>query len=59
MRSQMTLQKPRSRERLAAKFALAHLVVGPHVHRIGWHRHIDLFAGGTLLGLLVIERPRK
>lgn len=49
----VSLQKPRTAETFAAIVALAALIVGPHVHRIGGHADVQLVAVWTASGLFV------
>lgn len=51
----MPLKQPRSRKALAAKWALASLVMRPNVHGVGGHGHICFLAMGTLSGLFILE----
>lgn len=53
MGAYVALQQPGPREALAAILALAALVMGAHMHREGRHRHVHLFAVGTMSRLLV------
>lgn len=50
------LQQPRPGEALAAVRALAALIVGAHVHRVGRHRDVHLVAVRAAARLLVHQR---
>lgn len=55
MRSNVTLEKPRSAELLTAVGTLATLVVRSHMHTVRGHRDVHFFAMGTFSGLFVVD----
>ena len=55
----VALKQPGSREALPAEVALAALVVGPQVHRVGRHRDVGLVAVRALAGLFVLKGSKK
>ena len=55
VRSQVSPQKPRSRERLVAHGAPVLEIMGEDVHGQGGHADVDLATVGTLLGVLAVE----
>lgn len=57
VRAHVALEQPRPAERFAAHVALVLEVMGQQVHGHGRHGHVDLAAGGALLGHLAVDAP--
>ena len=59
MSSDVALEQPWSGEALPAKVALAALVVGPQVHRVGRHRDVGLVAVRALASFFVLKGSKN
>ena len=59
MSPDVALEQPWSREALPAKVALAALVVGPQVHRVGRHRDVGLVAVRALASFFVLKGSKN